>query len=80
VDNEIQETPKKPFHAARIGETSIAYRLLVRKPFIEKLLGRPRKSSEVNVRWIFRKLVVRTEVIRCYSPWLGTYGLYDQAR
>jgi hypothetical protein len=37
------------------GEERGVYRVLVRKPEGKRLLGRPRRRWENNIRWIFSK-------------------------
>jgi hypothetical protein len=41
-------------HVARMGEGRGVYRVLVGKPEGKRLLGRPKRRLEDNIKWIFR--------------------------
>jgi len=41
-------------YIVRVGERTGEYRVLVGKPEGKRLLGRPRRRWEDNLRWIFR--------------------------
>ena len=43
-------------HATRIGESNDAYSVLVGKPEGSRLLGRPRRRSEDNIKMYLRDL------------------------
>jgi len=49
------------------GEGRGLYRVLVGKPEGKRPLGRPRRSWDDNIKWIFRKL--------CVGIWIGSSWL-----
>ena len=46
---------RRAWHVAHTGERRSIYRVLVGKPDGKRLLGRPRCSGRIVLRWIFRK-------------------------
>jgi hypothetical protein len=57
-------------HVARMGEKRNAYRLLVKKPYEERPLGRPR------CRWVDNIRMDLGEIGWCGVGWIETRGLF----